>query len=629
MSSRRISTAPIACVIGLALAGCANGTAPGNAGSSGIGPQAGADGTGASAANATDVTSADAVKATGLDTADMFSDRDTSGDYDVDATHVTLADGASESDGDGAEVDGNVIRVTEEGTYVLKGSLADGQIAVDADGAKVQLVLDGVSIDNETLPGIYVKEADKVFVTSAAGSENSIDVGEASQDDDEDADAAVFSHDDLTLNGTGALSVTSASRGIKSSDDLKVVGTGLTVKATGQGLRGNDSVRIASGDIRITSDDDGMHADSSDKAAGYVYIGGGSVTIDSGDDGIHADGAVLVNGGKVTVTGSYEGIEGQVVGIAAGDVDVTSDDDGINAASGSNGEADGGMAPRGGMPGPGRDTDQTRDGNAMPEAPEDANGNAPENAPEDANGNAPEDAPEPPQGDGAPDGRGAGNAPKYGGGAGMMGMDTDEDAAIVISGGNVTVSADGDGLDSNGYIRVSGGETHVYGPTRDGNGSLDYGITAEISGGTVVAAGSSGMAETFSDDSEQASLMVGIAGDAGDTITVTDPDGKQIVRDTARKAYSCVIVSTPDLKEGETYTVSNGDDDVDVRLDSKSTRSGVAESGMGGMGGGGMRGTRGGSQQGGSRQDAEQDAGNGTETDGNWTETDGNGTETV
>ncbi len=270
---------------------------------------------------------------------DMFTERDLAGTYDeAEAKNITLADGNSSTDASGVTISGDTVTITEDGVYVLSGTLTDGQIQVEADdSAKVQLVLKGVSITNDSSAAIYVKSADKVFITLAEGSENTLAVtGDYVQTDDNSVDAAIFSKDDLTINGSGALTVKAAyGHGVVSKDDLKITGGNITVEAAKKALSGNDSVRIADGDIKLISGTDSIHAEDSDKDIGLVYISGGNIEIESGDDGIHAHKDLIIDGGTITIKKSVEGLEGNTVTINDGTIDVTSSDDGINAAGDS------------------------------------------------------------------------------------------------------------------------------------------------------------------------------------------------------------------------------------------------------------------------------------------------------
>ncbi|MBQ1415394.1 MAG: carbohydrate-binding domain-containing protein, partial [Lachnospiraceae bacterium] len=213
---------------------------------------------------------------------DQFTERDLSTDYEIDCT-VTLADGASSADGSGVSIDGDTVTITAEGTYLLTGSLSAGQIVVDVeDTEKVQLVLDGVSIANEGDAAVYVLNADKVFLTTAAGSTNTITVtGEFPEEDEygNGVDAAVFSKDDLTLNGEGALTVScEAGHGIVSKNDLKVCGGTIGIVCAEKGLSAEDSVRIAAGAVTVESGEDGVHVENDDETVdAYFYMSGGSL----------------------------------------------------------------------------------------------------------------------------------------------------------------------------------------------------------------------------------------------------------------------------------------------------------------------------------------------------------------
>lgn len=282
-----------------------------------------------------------------LDTSDMFTDRDKEVGFDENADTVILLSGTTAScDSDAVEITGGTITITDEGTYILSGSLTEGSIVIDAeDTDKLQLVLNGADITCATSAAIYVKQADKVFITLAPNSDNSLaTTGEFVAIDDNHIDAVIFSKDDLTLNGSGTLHISCTSgHGIVSKDDLVITGGDYDITASGHGLSGKDSVRIAAGDIVIEAGTDGIHSENDDDATlGFVYMEDGNITITAGDDGIHAGNQVLIAGGTLHITESYEGIEGLTIDIAGGEVTVNSNDDGLNAADGSS-ETAGGM----------------------------------------------------------------------------------------------------------------------------------------------------------------------------------------------------------------------------------------------------------------------------------------------
>lgn len=435
-----------------------------------------------------------------LDTSSMFTERDMEQGYEAEGSvTVHLEDGKSTADSDAVQIQENVIRITEEGTYILDGTLTDGMVMVEAaDTAKIQLVLNQVTLTSKDSAAIYVKSADKVFVTTKEGTENYLtNGGTYTAIDENNIDAVIFSKSDLTLNGTGNLQITAGEgHGVVSKDDLVLTGGTYEIEAASHGLSGKDSVRIGGGTYTITSGKDGIHGSNTDDASlGYVYVADGNLNIQAEDDGIHADSATMITGGTVNVSKSYEGLEGLGIEITGGEVHVVSSDDGLNAAGGNDSS---------GMKGPENDPFATTEG-----------------------------------------------------------------AYIQITGGTLTVDASGDGIDSNGEIRVTGGETYVSGPTNDGNGILDYSGSAVITGGVFVGTGSSGMAQNFDQSSTQGAIMVTTTGtSAGEKVSLKDSNQKEIVSWEPEKEYSCVIVSCPDIQEGETYTITTGTELQEITMDS-------------------------------------------------------------
>ena len=260
-----------------------------------------------------------------LDTSDLFSSRDLEQTADLTgAENITVSDGETYT-------------VSKEGVYVVTGSASNVQIVVSAgDEDKVQLVLDSVSITNESTPCIYVQNADKVFVTTT-DSENTLTVsGAFTADGDTNTDAVIFSRDDLVINGTGTLNIVSSENGISGKDDLKVTGGTINITCTADALEANESILVADGTSSIKSDKDGLHADNDeDNTVGYIYIADGTITIEAGDDAIHATTIAQVDGGTIDLTGA-EGIEGTYIQINGGEISIAAADDGINAGQKSN-----------------------------------------------------------------------------------------------------------------------------------------------------------------------------------------------------------------------------------------------------------------------------------------------------
>lgn len=281
--------------------------------------------------------------------AEMFTERDLSGDYDENGAVTIDLNGtaAQASAADGVTIDGSDITITAEGVYIVSGTLSDGQIIVDADDtAKVQIVLNGASITSSDSAALYVKSADKVFVTTAAGTDNTLaNGGSFTADGTTNIDGAVFAKDDVTFNGSGSLTVDSpAGHGIVGKDDVKIAGGTLTINAANHGIQANDSVRVTEATVTVNAQNkDGIHAsDDADEEEGtasdsFFYMAGGSLTVSAGDDGIHAEAEVLVEGGSIEVIRSNEGIEALSIRIAGGDIKVAATDDGFNASGGNNG----------------------------------------------------------------------------------------------------------------------------------------------------------------------------------------------------------------------------------------------------------------------------------------------------
>lgn len=290
-----------------------------------------------------------------------------------------------------------------------------------------------------------------------------------------------------------------------------------------KGIKSDGALYVNGGTFTINSADDSFHSNSD------ATINDGTYTISSGDDGIHADSALLVNGGTITVTESYEGLEGLNITINDGKIDITASDDGMNAAGGNDASGFGG---RGGDGFKGMQT---------PDSARKSNDTSDNTQKSDNTSVASQDT------DAA----------------------SDDEMWMVINGGYVHVLAGGDGLDSNGDLTINGGEVYVDGPSDNGNSAIDYGEKSSfnINGGTVVAVGSSGMAEDVSSDSKQQVAFVKLdsQADAGDVI-LKDADGNEIISYTVQKKYDCVIISTADLKAGQTYTLSASGNESEVSL---------------------------------------------------------------
>lgn len=553
---------------------------------------------------------------------DMFSDRDLSGDYS-ECTDITLSEStASCSDSSVTVADGSVT-ITKAGTYRLSGTFT-GQIIVNAgDSDKVQLVLDNASITKEGSAALYIINADKVFVTTVKGTENTLSsTGEfASSDDETNVDGAIFSKSDITFNGSGTLNVKCESKhGIVTKDDLKITGGTYNITSASQGLSGKDSVRIAGGNITVTSGTDGIHSENTDDTEkGYVYISGGTLNITSGKDCIDASGTVDIKDGAFTFkagggssekttgdsTESYKGIKSDgVLTISGGTFDIDTLDDAIHSnadvtvsggtldiSTGDDGvHSDKNTVVSGGeiniakcYEGLEGQTVTVSGGKVTLTASDDGINAA------------------------------GGDNQGVGGGFGHDSFSADSDAKITITGGEIHVNASGDGLDSNGDIEISGGTVYVYGPTNDGNGSLDYENNAVITGGTVIMAGSSGMAMNFGSQSTQGSILASTGNaSAGTAVKLTDSSGNVIAEFTPTVSFRTVVISTPNITSDGTYTLTVGDSTQEITMSGYIYGSGMG-GGFGGMGGGqhgGNGGFGGGNRPGGNDQGGNNQGGN-------------------
>lgn len=259
-----------------------------------------------------------------IDLSEMFTNRDLDQTPNLnDATNLKLEDDKE-------------IKITNEGIYILSGNVENTSIIIDAgDEAKVQLILQDLNITNRDMPAVYVKTADKVFITTYSGTSNLSVTGNYNQDGNTNLDAVIFSKSDIVLNGTGILKINSVKgNGISSKDDLKVTGSTILINSLKDGLEANDSIRIADGNISITTGSDALHSENEeDDTLGYIYISGGILNISAADDGIRGNSVVKIDGGTINIEKSQEGIEATQIEINDGNITIYSTDDGINATA--------------------------------------------------------------------------------------------------------------------------------------------------------------------------------------------------------------------------------------------------------------------------------------------------------
>jgi len=456
---------------------------------------------------------------------------------DSNPNYINLNNTSAELEGSGAVIDENIITINSPGTYVISGKLDDGKIIVDASSEDiVRLVLNGAEINCTDNAPIYVMSSGKTIISLQENTKNTVSDGSTyvlTDADSDETNAAIFSKDDLTINGTGALTVNANyNNGIFGKDNLKITSGNIIINSVDDGLLGRDLVAIKDGNITINSKGDGIKStNDTDADKGVIVLENGTFEIASGakgisaettltildgnykinstddsihsnkvisiydgeyeiasdDDGIHADSSIDISGGTINISKSYEGIESAIINILGGNIQIKASDDGINIAGGNDSSS--------------------------------VNGRPGQNS-----------------------------------------FESSEDDNLNITGGYIYVDASGDGLDANGSIYMDGGTVIVNGPTSSGNGALDYDQTFELNGGLFIAAGSSGMVQTASEQSTQNSVLVIYSQiqQAGTIVNIADSTGKSIITFAPNKNYQSILVSSPDLQLDSAYQLYTG-----------------------------------------------------------------------
>lgn len=560
--------------------------------------------------------------------------------------------------GQGAAVETGVVTITEPGTYVLEGDGAEVQVVVDvAEEENIQLVLNGVTLQNSTTAPINIKSGKNAFLTLAEGTENKISDTRAayvepeetetteettSEDTEEAIEAAVYSEIDLILNGTGALTVEAGyDDGIRTKDDMEIISGTYHVTSQDDAFVGKDSISVRDGNITVNAKGSALKSSKSDDLEkGYVVIDGGNFDLTATEgDGLHAEYALVINDGNILIRECEEGLEAMNIVINGGNIELTSTDDGVNISeaeeyaalfgsqsesaedSSANAEASQKLPEGFDEPQLPEDFDESQvpedfdpsqmqenrgekpegfDESQLPEDMELPEGFDKSQVPEDVDpSQLPEDI-ELPEGSEDFTGRGFGGGMNGDAGA-VMEKNTAVDhieGALIIAGGTLNVTAQGDGLDSNGDILITGGTTIVCGPTNSGDGSLDYADTFDMTGGVLAISGSEGMEQNITSENIPVATM-SFSGKqaAGTEVVITDADGKELIRFTAKQEFSYVAFASADLAEDETCTATAGSNTAE----GTAAISQNAGMGMGGMMPGGP--TQGGKMQRGDRQE--------------------------
>ena len=546
-----------------------------------------------------------------LDTTDLFSDRDLAGTYEGKVEYITLNGKTVDCNSNDITLGDNSITITDEGTYIFTGTLDDGMIIVDTSkNDKVQLVLAGASITCSTSAAIYVRQSDKVFITTVAGTENSLaNGGSFVAIDENNIDATIFSKDDLTLNGFGTLNIQCpAGHGIVSKDELTIAGGTYHITSSGHAINGKDNVCIADGVFNIAAGKDGIQADNQDDVTlGFLYVSGGTFQISAEGDGLSASGILQIDGGTFGVLaggGSVNGSKAQ--------------SDNWGGFGGGPGGSGGGEPGRG-RSGGGSNTQNTTgatESSSMKGIKSAGNmyinggtfviDSADDSVHSDINCTISGGNFDIQSGDdgihaeekldiyggtinitksyeglealhvtvhdgdirlvasddginaaGGTDQSGAGGRDQ-GSGGGEPGGSGGGNGSITIAGGKLYINASGDGIDANGTFEVSGGYTVLCGPTQGDTSVLDYDASGTITGGTFIGTGASGFGQSFTRAQNQSYLYIRINASAKTQITVTDAEGNVILEHTPDLGFNVFVFSSPEVRSGQTYTVTVG-----------------------------------------------------------------------
>ena len=556
-----------------------------------------------------------------LDVDTHYSEQDLSWD----ASSETAIDLSNPTATDGVTVEDGTLTITKAGTYKLSGEY-QGQIKVEtADSDAVRLVLDNANITNSSGAALNVVDADEVILYSASGTTNTISDGaEYTATGEDDPDAVVYSKADLTIAGEGTLKVNGNHEdGIHTSDGLVIASGTLEVNAANTGIKGKDYVDILGGTINVTAQQDGIKStNDTDEGQGWTRLSNGTVTVNAGDDGFKASRVVEISGGSLTVEQSDEGIEAQYINVSGGDVNVTSADDGMNASlKTSDSESTDSSAntsdaanqqqnnqQQGSLPGGQQNgtSNQQQQGTGQPPQgqPPAMSGSSQDGTSQNGTtgtgqqqnnaqnqGNQNMGQPPAMPGGNAQDGtsqngttgtgqQGMGQPPQGGMPGGGGGTFEVVDAAINVSGGNITVNAEGDGIDSNGVTTLSGGTLIVNGPSQGGNAALDTNGDLLLNGATVLSGSTADMFEAPSTNSTSGYLkLTNSSGfEQGSTVQVADSSGKVVANYKVTKSnVQLVLVSSSSIVKGQSYTVYTTTSAVDSNA--TSLASGATELG--------------------------------------------------
>lgn len=441
---------------------------------------------------------------------------DIEGSIDLTKAHkITLNGDSISAENNCAEIKDTVVKIKDTGIYELSGTLTDGQVKVAADdNATVVIVLNGVDITNKHGCAIHIKKAKQAFVVAWSESENKLSDTEnyefSADDTDGEPDATIFSKSDLVVAGKGTLNIdANYSTAIKSKDNLIVKDLSLSIDSVDDGIKGRDSLELSTANIKIDCKNDGIKTtNDEDDTLGNLKILSGNFEINAGKDAIHSKNQIDISGGDFKISCEDDGVHSDsILNITDGNIKIEKSYEGLEA-----------------------ENINISGGNIEIKASDDGINAAGGNDSSQQNG--------------------------FGGGDKFKG---NANASIKVTGGFIYINADGDGFDSNGTAEMTGGTLLVDGPTNGGNGAVDYEKSFTMTGGLLVACGSSEMAQAVSDTSTQNCIMVNLSRQSADTLfNLSDSNGNSIVTYSPSKEYQNVVICSDKIKTGETYTISTG-----------------------------------------------------------------------
>ncbi len=467
---------------------------------------------------------------------------------DSDVTTITFNDNTAEITGEGAVFEGDVLTISEAGSYIFDGNLTDGEVLVSTDNESVvKIILNGVSISCSDNPGIYIEKSLRTILLLNENTSNTVTDGTSYTD--EDANAAIFSKSDLRMSGEGTLTVDANYKdGLTSKDGLVINSGSYNITANDDGIRGKDYLVINNGTFVIDSNGDAIKSDNEISSCGYINIINGAFTIDTSGDGIYAYNNISLTDGDFDITcsgsvSSSKGIKaGTLVYVENGEFSISSVDDAVHSdldilLSGGTftiASNDDGFHAENELEIDYADIEITKSYEGLEASTITIEDGIIELTASDDGVNA------------------AGSNSNY----------------LYINGGTLIVYAYGDGLDMNGSGVMTDGTVLVHGPTNNGNGALDYDGSFKVNGGFLIAAGSSGMAEAPSTSSSQKCALINFTSTytANTLFHLEDSDGNTVATFNPAHSYSSVAISSPDLNSGTTYSIYTGGSSTGTEL---------------------------------------------------------------